>query len=166
MRHTIWLTAVLAIGCANPGHDSAEAADGGAELELPQDMAGCYALYDENRLPASESLYFASDRIRLDTVARGRPRSWKATRLGGSGRVPPGEDEGRAVYWAADSLAADSIRIMIHNGFSGSELILGVRNARANRFHGRALEHWDIGPSTNDAGLVTAVRVPCRADAG
>jgi len=163
MTRVIWLTALLAFGCASPARSPLERAREAAEapLRLPHDVVGCFALYDQSGLPASRSLYFASDRIRLDSAAWVRPGTWKATRLGADGGMPGDGRRGNSVYWAADSLAADTIHIMIHTGFSGSELILGVRPAPSDTLHGRALEHWDMGPSTNEAGPVTAIRVPC-----
>jgi hypothetical protein len=167
MRRAIWLTALLAFGCASPARSPAERAREAADvpLRLPHDMVGCYALYGEGGRRASQTLYFASDRVQLDSAARGRSGTWKATRLRADGGLPA-DGQGRSVYWAADSLAADTIHIMIHTGFSGSELILGVPAAQLDTLHGRALEHWDMGPSTNKAGRVTAIRVPCAAGDG
>ncbi|WP_329683919.1 hypothetical protein [Longimicrobium sp.] len=131
----------------------------------PLELVGCYALYNEAGQPASRSLYFASDRVRLEAREWGRPNTWDATRLGADGGIPEDGRQGRNVYWAVDSLAADTIHVHIHTGFSGSELILGVRPA-SDTLYGRALEHWDMGPSTNDAGRVTAIRVACVPGTG
>lgn len=168
MRSAILLLVLLVFGCAGPPQSAPErqATTSDAIPRLPDDLVGCYALYEQDGLPASRSLYFASDRIRLDSASWARPNTWRATRLGANGRVARDDREGRSVYWAADSLAADTIRIMIHTGFSGSELILGTRTLGPNTLHGRALEHWDLGPSTNEAGPVTAIRVACVTGAG
>lgn len=166
-RYTIGLTALVLFGCGAPAPPTAETRTAETPPQAaplaPHRLAGCYALYDEAGKPASRSLYFASDRVRLDTAALARPGTWRATRLRASGGTLPDGEQGRSVYWAADSLAADTIHVHIHTGFSGSELILGVRPASPDTLHGRALEHWDLGPSTNNAGRATAVRVPCVA---
>jgi hypothetical protein len=160
MRRAIWLFALAAFGCGE-----ARQADAGrlaAADELPHNLAGCYALYDADGRPASQSLHYASDKVRLDTAAHPvRPDAWSVTRLGGDGGMPGDGRGSRSVYWAVDSLTADTIRVMIHTGRSGSELILGVGPAAPDTLHGRALEHWDLGPSTDDAGRVMAVRVSC-----
>lgn len=165
VRRAIWPAALLALGCAEASRTTDGPKTSTEALRLPRAMVGCYALYDQEGTPASRSLYFASDRIRLDSAAWARPNTWKAMRLRANGRTPADGRDGRFVYWAADSLKADTIHIMIHSGFSGSELILGLPPAPTDTLYGRALEHWDMGPSTTDGGPVTAVRVPCVADA-
>jgi hypothetical protein len=130
-----------------------------AGVVLPRDLAGCYAL---NR---TKSLYFAPPRIRLDSTAavdesRGftRDSAWALARLNAQGGAIVDERTHPILYWKAAS--ADSIRIMISTGFSGSALTVAAR-ADGDTLHGRGVEFWDMGPTENDAGPVTLVRIPC-----
>ena len=159
MRHSILsrfliVTALCATAC-------------GAETGHPGDLAGCYALFDHAGRPASDSLYFAPAYARLETVRRSRartgmPRSWGVTRLDTARRAMTGNDDQRGfLFWAPDSLS-DSVRVMFHTGFSGTEMILGPPAARSDTLRGRAIGHWDFRDDT-DEGRVTAVRVPCPA---
>jgi hypothetical protein len=61
------------------------------------------------------------------------------------------------LYWTA--APADSMRIVISTGYSGSELVVGA--GTGDTLQGRATEFWDMGPSEDDGGAVTLVRIPC-----
>ncbi|HEU4880689.1 MAG TPA: hypothetical protein VFT45_00550 [Longimicrobium sp.] len=127
---------------------------------LPRDLAGCYELH------RTKSLYFAPPRLRLDSTAvsdalRGfiRDSAWALARLDAEGRPIIDDRRQPILYWGKHP-ASDSVRIMIHTGYSGSELIIAPRPG-ADTLHGRAMEHWDMGPSHNSAGTVALVRIPC-----
>lgn len=169
MRCTMWLIPAVAFGCSHPPDSvpKGPAAAASAALILPADMAGCYALFDKHGRPASKSLYFAPPMVRLDTTARpGDPSGWRLTKLGPDGDPVTNESGLRGFqYWTVHT-APDSVQIHFHTGFSGTEMILPARGPAAETLRGRALEHWDMGPSTNDAGQVTAVRVRCVSEAG
>lgn len=134
-----------------------------SRVVLPRDLAGCYALYDHRGAPASDSLYFAPEQVRLDTASRSRPSDtalrWSLLPLDAQGR--PMHERG-LFLWEPHSLS-DSIHIVTTNGFSGTELIVAPASARRDTLRGRAVENWDMGPSSDDAGAVTAVRIPCVA---
>lgn len=129
-------------------------------------MTGCYALYDERGRPASESLYFAPPKVRLEPTpypVRG-DSAWRLAKLDQDGRVDSDPLSRRGTqYWAVDSLT-DSIHVVFHTNFSGSELIL-PRQPDRDTLRGRAVEQWDIGPSINQAGAATAIRYPCGPEA-
>jgi hypothetical protein len=85
--------------------------------------------------------------MRLETVPRNRedtgtPRSWAVTRLDTT-RNPMSDPGGRSSFpfWAPDTLS-DSVRVMLHTGFSGTEMILGPPPAGADTLRGRAIGHW------------------------
>lgn len=155
------------MGCGRPHGGAAE-----AEPVLPRDMLGCYAIRDGNGRTASDSLYFVPQRVRLDSAAAspqvrafaGAP-AWLLARLDTAGRGLADEARTtRFLYWAADSLS-DSIHVRFSTGFSGTELIVLPRAAPGDTLRGRAVEHRDMGPPfTTDAGPVTMIRVPCRAE--
>lgn len=140
MRRTVLFIVLTAFGCGGCARPAVDRAHDTARLP-PHNLAGCYALFDEAGRPASKSLYYASDRVRLDTLAWGRPGTWEITRLGADGGMPADGRQGGSVYWAVDSFAADTIRIHIHTGFSGSELILGYGLSRIRCSAAR----WSIG---------------------
>ena len=167
MRRAIWLVAAVAWGCSYPpgsgGDRPVRVSD--APVVLPDDLVGCYALYDHRGRPASDSLYFAPPMVRLkaDPYPVRGDSAWRLTKLDSAGRVDSDPDAHRGTqYWSAESLS-DSIRIRFHTNFSGSELFVNTR-AGTDTLHGHAVEHWDIGPSTNDAGPVTAIRVHCLSE--
>lgn len=135
---------------------------------LPHGMLGCYELFIRGGLPAPDSLYFTSPKVRLDSAASPaerlpeHPRAWSLVRLDANGREM---DHGRRsfpTFWSPDSLS-DSVHLIISSGYSGTELILPLP-AGSDTLHGRAVEHGDAGPPfSRDAGAVTAVRIPCVA---
>ncbi|MBB4636888.1 hypothetical protein [Longimicrobium terrae] len=156
----------LATLLAGLGGATYGAPGGHRAVVLPGDMTGCYSLYDERGRPASESLYFAPPKVRLDPTpypVRG-DSAWRLAKLDRDGRddADPRSHRGTQ-YWAADSLT-DSIHVVFHTNFSGSELILS-RRLDGDTLRGRAMEEWDNGPSTNQAGAVTAIRYPCGPEA-
>lgn len=125
---------------------------------LPRDLAGCYELH------RTKSLYYAPPRLRLDSTAAFYGRSgpvrdsaWQLVRLDTGGRAIVDERRSPILFWKAAS--ADSIRIVISTGYSGSELVVG--QGTGDTLQGRATEFWDMGPSENDGGAVTLVRIPC-----
>lgn len=135
---------------------------------LPHRLAGCYALFDRRGKPASDSLYWAPDRMRLETErATPRPygasaRAWRLSKLG-----PQPDGHGHEIlYWARDTLSSDSIHVVFSSGFSGTVLTLPA-TAPGDTLKGRATEVWDSGPPfETDGGGVTAVRVPCMDGSG
>lgn len=135
-----------------------------AALVLPRDLAGCYALYGGQGAPVTH-LYFAPPQVRLDTTRASWPndngRTSRAARLDARGR-PLADDEMAILYWHPDSLS-DTIHVVTSSGFSGTELIVAPGRARRDTLRGRAVEHWDMGPSSNEAGAVMLARVPCVA---
>lgn len=125
---------------------------------LARDAPRCY------QLRATRSLYFASPRIRLDTAPaddswRGivRESAWALTRLDARGRAVVDDRINPIVYWTA--ARGDSIHVVMSTGFSGSTLTVGA--AGTDTLRGRGVAFGDAGPTENDAGPVTLVRVPC-----
>jgi len=125
-------------------------------------MAGCYDLLDRNGKLAARSLWGAASRIRLEMTDERRPRErngivwrWQLSRLA-IGREPGGPAE---AGWAADP-RSDSVRVMLSDGFSGTELVLP---SHGDTLVGRATGHWDF-TSDSDEGRVTAVRIACAPD--
>jgi hypothetical protein len=116
------------------------------------DVVGCYALFDRTGRPAADSLYWAPAIARLDSSGRAL-------------KLAPKFDAGRpagqpgAYRWSVG--AGDSLRVLFHTGFSGTEFVLS-RASRGDTLRGRAREHWDFGPPFyTDAGAATAVRIAC-----
>lgn len=158
--------AVIVVAAAAYARESMAARKDGA-AGLPGRMAGCWALYDGAGRPASDSLYFAAARVRLQTTrtsgrrvsSAAEPR-WKIVRLDANGadvartHDPSGELEN---WWYGGD---GRIHVQFSSGFSGTEFILP--SVRGDTLHGRAVEHWDFGPpfSTN-GGKVTVVRIAC-----
>lgn len=125
---------------------------------LARDAPRCY------QLRAIRNLYYASPQIRLETTPvsdplRGfvRDSSWALTRLDAQGAAIVDQRRHPILYWTAAS--PDSIRIVISTGFTGSTLVVGAGGGDTLR--GRAVAFHDVGPTSNDAGPVTLVRVPC-----
>jgi hypothetical protein len=133
----------------------------------PPWLAGCYALFNRAGRPAAESLYWAPSYARLDSGGAGT-----ATALDSAGHERGPRDRrdsltiGRGTRsWHVDSLA-DTVRLLFHSGFSGTEFLLGFRRG-SDTLRGRAVEHWDFGPPfETNAGQATAVRIPCRRPGG
>ncbi|HYR09447.1 MAG TPA: hypothetical protein VEQ60_16800 [Longimicrobium sp.] len=132
---------------------------------LERDAPRCY------ELNAARNLYFAPRRIRLgagpvtgDRAVFAGDSARALTRLTPDGRAIV-EERRPILYWKP--VSADSIRIVISTGFSGSGLTVGARTS-ADTLRGRAEEFWDMGPTQNDGGSVTLIRVPCvtQADDG
>jgi hypothetical protein len=174
IRFRSLLPALASIGLASCGEGDSPARPTD-HVVLPRDMVGCYAIYDERGRPASERLYFAPPKVRLEATPFShrfhggavRDSTWLLTRLDAAGRPLPAHS-GREpfLYWAADS-ASDNIRIMFSSGLSGSELTFDPRYAANDTLHGRAQEHWDFGPPfRTNAGRITAIRIPCLSAAG
>ena len=126
---------------------------------VPPDIAGCYAFFDHLGHAASESLYWAPTTGRISLGGR----ATKLTPVLDSGATAgmPG-----AYTWSIDSLA-DTVRILFHNGFSGTRFALGF-HAGDSTLRGRATEYWDAGPPwETDGGRASAARLPCpRASKG
>lgn len=160
-----WI-ALAALACGEPHPVPAPAARSGA-TELPDDVAGCYALFGRHGGPASDSLYFAPERVRLDTVPFGyrADSTWTAIKLDPGGRrIGDARVQHGSRYRYSDQ-SRDTISLLFHTGRSGSELFLSITDGR-DTLRGRAVEHWDLGPSTTDAGPVTVIRIPCRTEQG
>lgn len=157
---------VLASAASSCGH-GAPAPSTMHGLDLPGDLAGCYALFDRRGRPASDSLYFAPSHVRLDSTAVPTDREWDGPRplwtlakLDANLRPLRDQRPTAALYWTADSISGN-VRMNFHTGFSGSELIFSSRRA-GDTLRGHAMQHWDFGPPfTTKGGPVTAVRVPC-----
>jgi hypothetical protein len=150
-----WMLILAPAACGAPAAGPPPPVSGAI---LPRDLAGCYALTTTKRL------YFAPPQLRLDSTAavdqmRGfvRDSAWALARLDREGRPMVDEQQHPILYWTA--APADSILIVISTGFSGSELVVGA--GTGDTLQGRATEFWDMGPSKNDAGAVTLVRIPC-----
>lgn len=159
--------ALTAAGCAR--NERATVAER-APAVLPRDLVGCYALFVRGGLPAPDSLYFTSPKIRLDSTVSpaarllGRSPAWPLVRLDANGHEMDSDRESLPMSWSPDSLS-DSVHLFIYNRYSGSELILGPP-AGSDTLRGHAVERSDAGPPfANDAGPVTAVRIPCVAAA-
>ena len=157
MKRCVWI-ALAALGCGE--RPAAVAAP--AHPQLPYHVAGCYAVVGRHGGPASDRLYFASAMVRLDTLPFGyRADSvWTAIKLDSERRriMDPHLQHGSRSRYSDQS--HDTISLLFHTGRSGSELFLSIVDG-PDTLHGRAVEHWDLGSSTTDAGRVTAIRVPC-----
>lgn len=119
--------------------------------------------------PAWSALYQASPAVRLDTTLTavlypGRCEVTRSlTRLNAEGGALPDDRRSSFLAWSIDP-ASDSVKVDFSTGYSGALLILS--HARLpDTLSGRAEEHWDTGPSVNQAGLVLLVRMPCSAAA-
>lgn len=159
-----WAVLLIALGACAPGRPG--------ELEaaavLPGDLTGCHQLHQ------TSGTYFASRLVRLnpDTVPRSirwfvrdsTSPAWTITRLDAEGRPMRGRS-GAVLFWQRDS-DSDSIRIMMHTGLSGTELMLGPP-VSTDTLRGRAIEFWDVGPPfSSPARPVSFVRVSCLGEPG
>ncbi len=138
----------------------ASVTDVGRAQSVRRNVVGCYALLDRAGRPAAGSLYWAPATARLDAGGR----AVKLTPQFDAGRPAPAPG---AYTWSIRS-PGDSLRLWFHNGFSGTELVLG-RATRGDTLRGRARVHQDFGPPfVTEAGPVSAVRIPCpsAAEAG
>jgi hypothetical protein len=159
---TILLCSLLTLGLAVPARAQTSAPAGTA---APHHLVGCYAITDSAGRPAWRHLYFTTPRIRLDAARLAGPwrspagLAWTLTRLDAAGLPIDEEGRQRPLYWAVDA-RSDSIRISIHSGYSGTELTVAA-SAGTDTLRGRAMEHWDVGPSSNNAGRVILLRIPC-----
>lgn len=165
MRSSLLIPAclLLAFGAAACGGQRANTPPpppSAAASILARDAPRCH------QLRAIRDLYYASPRIRLDTTRavdpwRGivRDSAWALTRLDARGAAIVDDWTHPILYWTAAS--PDSIRIVISTGFSGSTLVVGAASASGDTLRGRAAAFHDVGPTENDAGPVTLVRVPC-----
>ena len=137
---------------ATPGASTSDPrnADG-----LKREVAGCYALFGRGGRPASGTLYWAPATARLDPDGR-------AIRLTPS--LDAGRPSGPGAYrWSTDS-TTDSLRVLFHNGFSGTEFMFAWTGAGADdTIRGRAREFWDAGPRRTEAGAASAIRIACAA---
>ena len=133
-------------------------ADVGRAQSVHPGLVGCYAFFDRAGRPAMDSLYWAPATARLDSGGR----AVKLTPRFDPGRPAPGPG---AYGWSIGGLG-DSLHVLFHNGFSGTEFVLG-RTDRGDTLRGRAREHWDFGPPyATEAGSATAVRISCQDAAG
>ena len=120
---------------------------------VPATILGCYALLDHRGRSAAESLYWSPAMARLYTG--GSAGKWTFEADTGVPATSPGN-----YNWAIDSVG-DTLRLLFHSGFSGTEFILGVAGV-GDTLRGRAVEHWDFGPPyETDGGRASAVRIAC-----
>lgn len=136
-----------------------------AVFRLPDELLGCYALYDSAGRPAAERLFMAPNGTRLDTLRTRNGRIGVAWRLGAHDETGGGSDEGRGGGdpggWRADP-QADTLRLVFNPGMGGTEFVLAF-DGQADTLRGHALRHGDSGPPfIVNEGAVTAVRRPCR----
>ncbi|HEX8693847.1 MAG TPA: hypothetical protein VF746_15605 [Longimicrobium sp.] len=137
---------------------------------LPSELAGCYALLDRSNQPAAGSLYFAPSHVRL-TLDDWRPRdpapepvsAWVAVRLDSTLRPLEDQDhEGMGASRWSWGATPDSVVLLFHTGFSGTELTLAIAPGQRDTLRGHAKEMWDFGPPfVTDGGPAMAVRTPC-----
>jgi hypothetical protein len=78
-------------------------------------------------------------------------------------KLTPKFDAGRSggpgsYRWTVDP-PGDSLRVLFHSGFSGTEFVLALAGV-GDTLRGQAVEHWDFKPDTH-AGSATAVRIEC-----
>ena len=134
------------VGGRAPAHEPAEAATP-ARADWIARLPGCYALFDHADRPASSSLYGAPDRVRLEIGGRASKLTSRAT-----------SDEMEQAGWRVDA-RTDTVHVVFRR-FSGTEFLFALR-PRGDTLFGRAVEHWDLGPRSEDAGPAWAVRIPC-----
>jgi hypothetical protein len=116
-------------------------------------VVGCYAFFDSAGRAASEKLYWAPATARLDSNGRAVKLTPKFD--AGAPRGGPGS------YRWSITAAGDTLRVLFHNGFSGTEFAFAWVG-RVDTLRGRAQEHWDAGPPfVTVAGSATGVRIPC-----
>jgi lipopolysaccharide export system permease LptF/LptG-like protein len=145
--------ASIVSACGRPGAQPSSRGLVVTRADLEARLPGCYAFFDHAGRPASDSLYWAPAIGRLDSGGR-------AAKLGSATTAGRRRDNNN---WRVDA-RTDTVRVLFHSGFSGTEFILGLR-PHGDTLRGRAVEHWDFGPPfSNDAGVVSAVRIACPAD--
>jgi hypothetical protein len=117
-----------------------------------QAIVGCYAFFDRNGRPASDSLSWAPTTGRLLEGGKAQKLTPPAHQVTGPGRLGP--------TWRIDP-ATDTVRVVFSTGFTGTEFLLGFRQRR-DTLWGRAVTHIDVGPPfSSDEGSASAVRIPC-----
>lgn len=118
----------------------------------PHTVVGCYAFFDRAGRSAAESLYYAPATARLDSGGHAVKLSPKFDR---------GQPRGPGSFRWSLGGPGDSLRVLFHSGFSGTEFVFG-QPVVSDTLHGRAVEHWDSGPPfRTNAGTATAVRIEC-----
>jgi hypothetical protein len=144
---SVFVAVVVASGCRTPRIPDAA-----------RSVSGCYAFFHRSGRPAAESLYWAPSTGRL--APGGAAERLTPVRDAGGPAGLPG-----AYGWSVDSLG-DSLRVVFHNGHSGTAFIFGLRTD-GDTLRGRARSHWDVGPPfASDAGAASAVRISCDASTG
>jgi hypothetical protein len=120
-------------------------------------LVGCYAFFDRSGRAAAKSLYWAPATARLDSNGH-------AVKL--TPQFDPGRDtDGPGAYRWSLTPRADSVNVLFHTGFSGTEFRFAVPE-RGDTLRGRARQHWDFGPPfETDGGPATAVRISCGPSA-
>jgi hypothetical protein len=117
-----------------------------------QAIVGCYAFFDRNGRPASDSLSWAPATARLFEGGRAQKLTPGAHPVTGAGRLEP--------TWRIDP-ATDTVHLIFSTGFSGTQFRLGFHQRR-DTLWGRAVTFIDVGPPfSTEEGSAFAVRVPC-----
>ena len=176
IRPTVLLTACMVGGCARTLPPRATGLSGnGVRL----DLLGCYSLRDKRGHPLDSTFYNSTDLVRLDTLpAPATPDESKTRTTGdhpapgyrgqGYGLMVPLGDRARQIRsgtdgtfsWRLDSVT-DTLELSFIDGFSGAKLRLDATPPLGDTLRGRIAEHWDLGPSENDRGAASAIRVRC-----
>jgi len=145
----------VAIGFAGCRRGVVPTSETGPILErdnVHQAIVGCYAFFDRNGRPASDSLPWAPTTGRLFEGGRAQKLTPGPHPVTGPGRFEP--------RWRVDPVT-DTLRVLFSSGFEGTEFVLGFRQRR-DTLRGRAVTHIDVGPPfSSERGSASAIRIPC-----